>query len=208
MATEKNRSDKRQQQGTDANRDPITGAPGSHPVGTGVGAAAGGAAGGIGAAAAAGAAAGTGVGGPVGTVAGAAVGAVVGGLVGKSVAERVNPTEEDAYWREQYRREDYYDSNFTYDDYQGAYRTGYEGYGRLGGQGKTFDEAEPELRREYEKNYGKGRLMWDKARYATRAAWSRFDRDETAEARRGNDRNAARELHEQEELPRSQRQLK
>ena len=30
---------------TDANRDPITGAPGAHPVGTGVGAAGGGAAG-------------------------------------------------------------------------------------------------------------------------------------------------------------------
>ena len=28
--------------GTDANRDPLTGAPGSHPVGTGLGAAAGG----------------------------------------------------------------------------------------------------------------------------------------------------------------------
>ena len=51
----------------DANRDPITGAPGSHPVGTGMGAAAGGAAG---------AAAGTIVAGPVGTVVGAVVGAV------------------------------------------------------------------------------------------------------------------------------------
>ena len=53
----------------DANRDPITGTPGSHPVGTGVGAAAGGIAGGIGAGALAGS-----VAGPVGTVIGAAVG--------------------------------------------------------------------------------------------------------------------------------------
>ena len=65
------------------NRDPITGAPGAHPVGTGVGAAAGGIA--------AGAAAGSVVG-PVGTVVGAAVGAVAGGLVGKGVAEKVDPT--------------------------------------------------------------------------------------------------------------------
>ena len=55
----------------DLNRDPITGAPGSHPVGTGLGAAGGGAAG---------AAIGTAVGGPVGAVVGAAAGAVVGGL--------------------------------------------------------------------------------------------------------------------------------
>lgn len=68
----------------DANRDPITGEPCSHPIGTGVGAAAGGAA--------AGAAAGT-VAGPVGTGIGAAVGAVAGGLAGKAAAEKFNPTE-------------------------------------------------------------------------------------------------------------------
>jgi hypothetical protein len=50
------------------NLDPITGAPGAHPVGVGLGAAAGGIAGGI----AAGAAVGTVAAGPVGTVVGAA----------------------------------------------------------------------------------------------------------------------------------------
>lgn len=70
-----------------ANRDPITGEPGSHPVGTGVGAAAGGVA--------AGAAVGT-VAGPVGTAVGAVVGAVAGGLAGKGVAEKVDPTLPDA----------------------------------------------------------------------------------------------------------------
>ena len=69
--------------GGSENRDPITGTPGAHPVGTGVGAAAGGIA--------AGAAAGS-VAGPVGTVVGAAVGAVAGGLAGKGVAEKVDPT--------------------------------------------------------------------------------------------------------------------
>jgi hypothetical protein len=72
--------------GGSANLDPVTGAPGAHPVGTGVGAAAGGMA--------AGAAAGT-VAGPVGTLLGAAAGAVVGGLSGKGVAEKVDPTTGD-----------------------------------------------------------------------------------------------------------------
>jgi hypothetical protein len=71
------------QTGGSANRDPITGTPGAHPVGTGVGALAGGAA--------TGAAVGT-VAGPVGTVIGAAVGAVAGGLAGKGVAEEIDPT--------------------------------------------------------------------------------------------------------------------
>ena len=66
-----------------ANRDPLTGASGAHPIGTGVGAAAGGIA--------AGAAVGS-VAGPVGTAVGAAVGAVAGGLAGKGVAENIDPT--------------------------------------------------------------------------------------------------------------------
>ncbi len=55
----------------DLNRDPITGTPGAHPLGTGAGAASG---------AVAGAAAGMAVGGPLGGMIGAAVGAVAGGL--------------------------------------------------------------------------------------------------------------------------------
>ena len=70
------------------NRDPISGAPGAHPVGVGIGAAAGGLA--------AGAAAGTVAAGPVGTVVGAAVGAVIGGLGGKAVAEHFDPTSKNS----------------------------------------------------------------------------------------------------------------
>src|SRR5687767_10858541 len=95
-------------QGKDANRDPITGAPGSHPVGTGLGAAAGGAA--------AGAAIGT-VAGPVGTAVGMAAGAIVGGLAGKGIAEKIDPTVEDSYWRQNYASRPYVDKNNNYDVY-------------------------------------------------------------------------------------------
>lgn len=160
----------------DANRDPITGAPGSHPVGTGIGAAAGGAAGAAGGVAA-GAAIGTAGAGPIGGVVGAAAGAVLGGLAGKGVAESVNPTEEDAYWREHYDREPYYDRTYSYDDYQGAYRTGYEGYAKYGDTGKRYDDVETDLQRDYERNFGSSRLDWEHARPAVRAAWQRFDPD-------------------------------
>jgi uncharacterized protein (TIGR02271 family) len=66
----------------DANRDPLSGAPGAHPVGTGVGAA-----GGAGAGAAIGA-----MGGPIGSGVGAAIGGLVGGLAGKGAGEAMNPT--------------------------------------------------------------------------------------------------------------------
>src|SRR6185312_682607 len=94
------------------NRDPITGEPGAHPVGTGVGAAAGGMA--------AGAAVGTAAG-PVGTAVGAAAGAIAGGLAGKAVAEHYDPTAEDAYWRQNFEREPYFQKGMTYEDYGPAY---------------------------------------------------------------------------------------
>src|SRR3982074_3082468 len=106
------------------NRDPITGAPGAHPVGVGLGAAAGGIAGG--------AAAGTLAAGPVGTVVGAAVGAVVGGLGGKALAEHSAPTAEERYGRDNFEDEPYYQRGRTFDDYAPAYKVGGEARGRYG----------------------------------------------------------------------------
>lgn len=148
----------------DANRDPLTGAPGSHPVGTGLGAAAGGMA--------AGAAAGA-VAGPVGAVAGAAIGAVVGGLAGKAAGEAVDPTVEDAFWSRQYAHEPYYENGLTYSDYAPAYRTGYEARSRYAG--RRFNEVEGDLRTSYERSKSSSKLGWDKARLATRAAWDRVE---------------------------------
>jgi hypothetical protein len=151
----------------DANRDPLSGEPGAHPVGTGVGAAGAGAAG---------AAIGGAVGGPVGAVVGAVVGSVAGGLAGKQVAESIDPTVETAYWRENYKSRPYYESTYTYDDYDPAYQTGYQGYSRYVGTGRTYEQVEPELRQDYERNYGSGRLSWEKAQHATRDAWNRVER--------------------------------
>ncbi|MBC8010509.1 MAG: hypothetical protein H7067_10480 [Burkholderiales bacterium] len=154
MKTSPNDSDKK---APSSNPDPITGAPGSHPIGTGLGAVAGGAA--------TGAAVGT-FAGPVGTAIGAAAGAIVGGLAGKGVAEKVNPTAEDAYWRENHLKQPYANGR-PYDDYSLAYRNGYEGYA----DGDTFEDREEELRRKYEST--SSTIAWPDARAASHAAWQR-----------------------------------
>ena len=97
----------------DLNRDPLTGTPGAHPLGTGAGAASG---------AVAGSVAGLAVGGPVGGLVGAAVGAVAGGLAGKSAAELVNPTAEELFWKETFIREPYYVAGRTFEYYAPAFR--------------------------------------------------------------------------------------
>ncbi|MDM0056444.1 ferritin-like domain-containing protein [Variovorax fucosicus] len=144
------------------NRDPITGTPGAHPIGTGLGATGG---------ALAGAAAGS-LAGPVGTVVGLVAGAVAGGLGGKAAAEGVNPTAEDAYWRENHAKESYYDARRSYDDYRPAYEMGWSGRAR---HGADFDEVEPALAAEWESRRGASGLDWGAARPATQAAWERAD---------------------------------
>ena len=131
----------------DTNADPISGEPGAHPVGVGVGAAGGGATGAM---------IGTMIAGPIGTAVGAVIGAVAGGLAGKGVAEAVDPTAEDAYWRENHGRQPYAStSDHTYDDLAPAYRTGYEKRSEFE-RGTKFEDAEPVLRKHYEESYAGG----------------------------------------------------
>lgn len=152
------------------NLDPITDAPGAHPLGTGLGAAAGGAL--------AGAAAGV-VAGPVGAVAGAVVGAVAGGLGGKAAAEAINPTAEEAYWRDQYTKEPYYQVGRGYEDYAPAYRLGYLGRSNASG---SFDDAHDNLSASWTSQRERSTLSWQEAQVASRAAWQRADRQLSADS--------------------------
>jgi hypothetical protein len=158
--------------GSDSNRDPLSGAPGSHPVGTGVGAAGGGTAGTV-AGAAIGTAIAPGPGTVVGGVIGAVAGAVAGGDVGKNIAESIDPTREDAYWRQNYSTRPYYSAGTSYDEYAPAYRYGWESRSRY--SGRRFDDAESDLRSGWERFKGKSQLTWEKAKAATRDAWERVD---------------------------------
>jgi hypothetical protein len=159
--------------GTDAgertNADPITGEPGSHPVGTGVGAAGAGLAG-----LAIGAAVGGPVGAPLGAAIGGVAGAIGGGLAGKGVAEVLNPTAEDAYWSSEYRNAPYYEEQYEYADYAPAYRVGYQGFGQYGLAGQEYSDVEPHLQQQYLKDRGTSKLEWEKAKAATRHAWERL----------------------------------
>lgn len=150
----------------DANRDPITREPGSHPVGTGVGSAGG---------AAAGAALGAPFG-PVGVLVGGAIGAVAGGVVGHAAGEKLDPTAEDEYWREAHRVRPYFDQEFSYEaDWAPAYRHGWEA--RENHPDRRWDDTlESDLGRDWESRRGESRLDWERAREAARDAWDRGDR--------------------------------
>ena len=122
----------------DLNPDPITGEPGSHPVGTGVG-------------------------------------AVAGGLAGKGVAEKVDPTVESAYWRDNYSTRPYVTKGEKFETYEPAYRYGWESRNRYAG--RKFEDVETDLGRDWNKYRGdSSSLTWDRAKLATRDAWHRVER--------------------------------
>ncbi len=157
-------NDKRMDNRGDANRDPLTGEPGSHPIGTGVGSAGG---------AAAGAAIGGVVGGPVGAVVGGAIGAVAGGAAGHAAGEAVDPTRESGYWRDNYKNRPYYKEGRAFEEYEPAYRYGWENASRPENKSRKFAEAESELERGWDKSKGTTKHAWAEVREATRDAWDR-----------------------------------
>jgi hypothetical protein len=170
MAMERTKADRERDLDTDdirdrdANPDPITGEPGAHPVGAGLGAAVGGAVTGLAAGA---------VAGPIGAGVGAVVGGIAGGLAGKGIAEHIDPTVEEEYWRDEYANRDYYDENVGYDEMAPAYRYGWES--RAKHHDKNWDQAEPQLKHDWSSQRGASSLEWERARPATRDAWERID---------------------------------
>lgn len=156
----------------DANRDPISGEAGSHPVGTGLGTAMGGAAAGMAAGA---------VGGPVGAAIGAVAGGIAGGYAGKAAAEAIDPTEEQAYWEENYAGRPYFEEDVPYDTYAPAYRYGWES--RTKYADRSYNDVEAELQREWWESENNDQLEWEKAQPAVRDAWDRIDTRDQARVR-------------------------
>jgi hypothetical protein len=104
------------------------------------------------------------------------VGGVAGGYAGKAVAEAIDPTVEEAYWRENYRNRPYYDTDLEYDEYAPAYRYGWEARGRY--HDRTWDDIEPELESGWSSARSSSTLGWAEAREASRDAWNRIDQRE------------------------------
>jgi bacterioferritin (cytochrome b1) len=134
------------------------------------GAFAGGAVGGIAGGALAGAAAG-GLGGPAGAAIGAAVGAVAGAMGGKAIADKIDPKAEDTYWQSNYSSQPYVTKGSKYEDYGPAYKLGYERYPEY--HGRSFEDAELDLQRDWDTRRGDSRLTWNEAKHATRDAFNR-----------------------------------
>src|SRR2546427_137923 len=95
--------------------------------------------------------------------------------------EAVNPTVEDAYWRDAYQSEPYYVAGRSYEEYRPAYELGWNAAAAR--RDADFDAFDAEWERVWTTRRGASHLDWDQARPAARAAWARAGsrdvRDET-----------------------------
>lgn len=143
------------------NADPITDAPGAHPIEAGIGAAVAGAAGGV--------AVGL-VAGPVAAAVGAVVGAVAGGYAGKGLGEMIDPTTEDNWLRDQFESRPYVKEGENFETYVPAYRYGAEAEARYGDAG--IDLMDEQLQRDWEASKDSD-MPWTNAKAAVHDAYDR-----------------------------------
>jgi hypothetical protein len=143
------------------NPDPITDAPGAHPIEAGIGAAVAGAVSGVAAGA---------VAGPVAAAVGAAVGAVAGGYAGKGIGELIDPTTEDNWLRDNFRSRPYVDEGDTFEDFAPAFRYGALAEAKYGDAG--IDLMDEQLQRDWEASK-QSDLPWTKAKGAVQDAYDR-----------------------------------
>ena len=112
------------------------------------------------------------VGGPVGAAIGAVVGGMAGGLAGKGIAEVINPTVEESYWRANHGRRPYA-AGRAYEDLAPAYRYGWES--RAARPASHWSEVEPDLERGWPQARGASNLGWIEVHVAVEEAWIRVD---------------------------------
>ena len=95
---------------------------------------------------------------------------------------RMDWTEDDAYWRENYRNRPYASSeNRDYTYYQPGYRYGFESASRF--QNRSWNDVESELSTGWNKYEHRGSSTWESVKDAVRDAWDRVTGHHTVNSR-------------------------
>jgi hypothetical protein len=82
-----------------------------------------------------------------------------------------NWTDEDTYWRSNYQTRPYASRSTDYDQWRGGYRYGFESANRY--TGKSWNDVEPELSRNWNTYEHRGTSTWEQIKDAVRDAWDR-----------------------------------
>ncbi len=83
----------------------------------------------------------------------------------------IDPAAEEAYWRLNFASRPYVTRGATFNEYRPAF--GYGVHAHRLYEGRTFEQAEPELMRDWDHVKGTSSLTWDEARLPAHDAWQR-----------------------------------
>ena len=82
---------------------------------------------------------------------------------------------EDTFWRNEFRTRPYVRSGASYDDYQDAYRYGWESRA-TNKVANSWDSVSSDMERGWEKAKRSSRLAWSEAKEAVRDAWPHVEK--------------------------------
>ena len=99
---------------------------------------------------------------------------LLGAKAGDSIAEAVNPTDYEDHFKNTYQERPYYKSGREWNDYEPAYKYGYDTYGQYRGQ--RFEDVEPQLERNWTSTRNDSRLEWNEAKGAVKDGWHHIER--------------------------------
>jgi hypothetical protein len=102
-------------------------------------------------------------------------GAAADSLLGSGISTEIEPAVGPGLGRQDYAGRTSAKREWNFDDYGRAYRFGTESYRRL--KGGSFDDAEPELQRNWERASDNCNLPWKHAKYTSREGWQRASED-------------------------------
>ena len=78
------------------------------------------------------------------------------------------------HWQERFQKEPYYNSRYSWDDYDPAYRYAHKTYEE--NPNATFEDLETRLEAGWDIAKGKSKLAWADAKQAVRSAWNSVER--------------------------------
>jgi hypothetical protein len=78
---------------------------------------------------------------------------------------------ETTYWRGQYVTRPYYSPEYTFEEYEPAYRAGWEAFDHS--TPVAFSEREKQAQQSWENEGGAQQMTWDEARSAAEDAYDR-----------------------------------
>ena len=81
--------------------------------------------------------------------------------------------DENTFWQNKFQHEGYFQNGMTWDDYEPAYRYGFESHNKW--HGRKWDDVEHDMGSEWDKMKAKSRLKWEHAKFAVKAVWDRME---------------------------------